>query len=190
MKTPQQVFEGLPSMPPVPADLPPNMQSALRELQKALTEPPSLGGEWPFADPPAVQAARAARRAGPGRPGSVAPHQVVMVARFLRLGYSYAEAGERAKVSKATARHIASGQLSVCQHPAVSAAGVTFPVQRGKRIAPASDKNRAELPQRLVERANREEAASGRSAAPGASGGPDSPAPPVGAKTPDPEAEL
>lgn len=156
-------------MPPLAADLPANTRAALLDLQHALTEPASLGDKWPFADPPAVQAANAARRSGPGRPGSVQPNQVVMVARFLRLGFSYAEAGARAKVSKATACHIALGRLSVCQHPAVAAAGVTFPVRRGTPVSPQRRKNRTEMPSGPAKRSERAAAASGRSAVSNAS---------------------
>ncbi|WP_287987469.1 hypothetical protein [Piscinibacter sp.] len=172
-------------MPTLAADLPANTRAALLDLQRALTEPATPPTGWPFVDPPAVAATKARRRAGPGRPGSVKPHQVVQVARYLKLGHTNAEAAALAKVSKATVSHIALGRLSVCQHPAVTGAGVTFPVQRGDAVSPPPRKNRTEMPSGPQERSKRRRRTSGPSEPLGASGAAISPDPSTG---PVPEA--
>lgn len=119
-------FDGLPAFKPLPADLPPNLASALIALRAALTEPPSLGDQWPFADPPLVRAA--AQKARGGRPRKVQPHQAVMLARFVRLGDGVEAAATRAGLTKQTAYRILKGDHWTATDPAVLASGVQFPL--------------------------------------------------------------
>lgn len=114
---------------PTPA-LPPMMALAVAELKKALTEPPQLGDSWPFADPPAVVAARQ-RQQAEGRPTDVKPHQVVRLVRFVKLGHSKRQAALKAGLKWATARRILSGQHVMAHHPAVTLAGVYLPPFKG-----------------------------------------------------------
>lgn len=110
--------------------LPPMMALAVAELKKALTEPPRLGDSWPFADPPAVLAARQ-RRQAQGRPSAVKPHQVVRLVRFVKLGDSVRKAASKVALPDRTARRILSGQHVMAHHPAVVAAGVYLPTLKG-----------------------------------------------------------
>lgn len=118
-------FDGLPAFQPLPDSMAPNMKAALVELRKALTDPPSLGGQWPFANPPRLQAALAAQ--AKGRPPKVQPNQVVRLHRFVRLGDSISVACKKAGLSRQTAQRILSGQCGIAHHAAVSAAGVDLP---------------------------------------------------------------
>lgn len=123
-----------PVAPPIPADMPPALAAAFVNLQAALDGPPCLGDQWPFANPPAVQAAIDAQRKR-GRPPLVGSHQVIVVARFFRLGKGVAEAARRAKISERTARDIVRGIHPACKLPAVQVAGIEFPVKpRGGEI--------------------------------------------------------
>lgn len=123
-------LDGLPAFQPLADDLPPQMKAALVELRKALTDPPELGDKFPFAMP----SDRKPHQAGPGRPTSTQPHQVVRLCRFVRLGDSVRIAAGKAGLKESTARDILSGQCAVAHHPAVAAAGVELPAwERGKR---------------------------------------------------------
>ena len=84
-------FDGLPAFEPLADNLPPQMKSALVELRKALTEPPSLGDKFPF-----VMPATAGPRPQAGRPSTAQPMQVVMLVRFLKLGWTLTAACARA----------------------------------------------------------------------------------------------
>lgn len=110
---------------PTPS-LPPMMALAVAQLKKALTEPPRLGDSWPFADPPAVTAARQ-RLQAEGRHTDVKPHQVVRLVRFVKLGHSKRQAALKAGLKWATACRILSGQHVMAHHTAVTAAGVYLP---------------------------------------------------------------
>lgn len=126
------IFGNTPPPPALPtAGLPPLLAQASAELAHALASPPSLADKWPFADPPGVAAARAAREAADkakgGRPSGVQPHQVVRLVRFVKLGDSMSAAAKKAGLSKQAASRVLSGQVEVAHHPAVTAAGVSLP---------------------------------------------------------------
>lgn len=119
-------FDGLPDFKPLPDDMAPQMKAALLALRNALTEPPQLGDQWPFANSPRPQAALDARARG--RPPKVAPNQVVRLARLVRLGDSISAAAKKAGLSRRAAQRILSGQCGIAHQPAVTAAGVELPL--------------------------------------------------------------
>lgn len=140
-------FDGLPDFQPLPGNLPPLMASALVTLRKALTDPPSMGDQWPFANPPGLQAALDAQsKARGGRPVKTQPNQVVRLVRFVRIGDSVKTAAQKAGLSKTTALRILAGQAEIAHHPAVTAAGVDLPArqkqQRGPKPSPKPAKPR------------------------------------------------
>jgi hypothetical protein len=109
------------------APLPPMMAIAIEELKRALADPPvDLSGQWPFKDPQWLIDQRAGKRPA-GRPSAIAPHQVVRLVRFVKLGHSVAKAAARAGLKERTARRILAGQAAIAHHPAVEAAGVWLP---------------------------------------------------------------
>jgi hypothetical protein len=127
-----------PPVAPPTAGLPPQLAQASAQLAAALASPPSLGDQWPFANPPAVQAAiqaQAGAAAAGGRPTQVQPHQVVRLARFVRLGDSKRAAAKKAGVTENTARRILAGQHPVAHHPAVTATGLYLPPLKKKGCA-------------------------------------------------------
>ncbi len=122
--------------PPAPSTegLPPQMALASAQLAAALASPPSMADKWPFADPPAVVAAREARAAGKGgRPSGIQPNQVVRLIRFVKLGDSMTEAARKAGLTHQQASRVLSGQAEVAHHPAVTAAGVFLPTRNPRR---------------------------------------------------------
>lgn len=117
-----------PIAPTISSDLPPNMAAAFANLQAALDGPPCLDGQWPFDNPPGVQAAIDSSKAHRGgRPSEVQPNQVVRLVRFIKLGYSVTESATKAGLKRSTARYILSGWPKIAHHPAVLAAGVNLP---------------------------------------------------------------
>lgn len=62
----------------------------------------------------------------------VKPHQVVGLARFVRLGDSQRAAAKKAGLTENTARRILAGQHPMAHHPAVTAAGVALPPLKKK----------------------------------------------------------
>lgn len=147
-----------------PAGLPPLLAAAGQQLARSIASPPSLGNQWPFADPPRLREARER-----GRPATVKPHQVVRLARFVKLGDSVRFAATKAGLPESTARRVLSGQHSVAHHPAVTAAGVHLPPARPRSGAPKT----APRPQIAPLGASPSEG--GVSSTPAASGGPEAP---------------
>jgi hypothetical protein len=138
---------------PLPDDLPPGVAAAFTGLQAALSSPPCLGDQWPFANPPAVQAAiDAEKQPRKGRPSTVKPNQVVRLVRFVRLGYSVTSAASKAGLRRGTAINILNGRHSMAHHPAVQAAGVDLPRPTGSPHSQKCVKNSQEGAGRAVEK--------------------------------------
>jgi transposase len=109
------------------------MALAVAELKRALEGPPTLADKWPFANPPGLQASLDAEKARTGgRPSAVQPHQVVRLARFVRLGDSVAKAAAKVGLKRSTAQNILAGQHRVAHHPAVTATGLYLPPLKKK----------------------------------------------------------
>lgn len=145
--TPAGPFDGLPAFKPLPANLPQQMASALVELRNALTDPPSMGGQWPFANPPRLQhALDTEAKARGGRPVKTQPNQVVRLVRFVRLGDSITAAAKKAGLKRSYAQRILAGQAAIAHHPAVTAAGVELPAMRQPLIRHKPATNPAKPP--------------------------------------------
>lgn len=136
-------FDGLPAFEPLADNLPPQMKSALVELRKALTDPPSLGDKFPFVMP-------ASAKAKPGRPTTVQPNQVVRLARFVRLGDSLPVAAKKAGLGRTYAQTILAGQAPIAHHHAVVAAGVELPPMRPRRASHKTASNSIERRQAAI----------------------------------------
>jgi hypothetical protein len=118
--------EALPPTASPLARLPSQVALAAAALTKALHEqagPPT----WPVVNTPGIQAQVDAAAAKRGRPAAVQPHQVVRLARFVRLGDSLRVAAKKAGLKLSTAHRVLSGQHEVAHHPAVTATGLSLP---------------------------------------------------------------
>lgn len=130
-------FDGLPAFAPLADDLPPQMKAALLDLRKALTEPPSMGDQFPFALPPALQSLLdptppAAEPRSPGRPAQFKPAHAVQLVRWVEQGSSVRAAAKRAGIPQSTARLILKGQCSAANRRAITGAGYLLPATPSK----------------------------------------------------------
>jgi Ner family transcriptional regulator len=138
--SPADPFGDLPPSPPTEG-LPPALAAASAALSAALHSPPGPAS-WPVVNTPALQAMLDREAAKGGRPSAVKPHQVVRLARFVRLGDTLTEAAAKAGLKRSTAQRVLSGQHEMAHHQAVTATGLSFPGRNAAQNPPKTSTRR------------------------------------------------